>query len=52
MSLGDSIYSMCTNTSWENEGYLLWDAVSLIPGVPGSYVAKVSAKTVKVANTS
>ncbi len=49
VSLGDSIYSMCTNPSWENEGYLLWDAASLIPGVPGSYVAKVPAKTAKVA---
>lgn len=39
---------MCTNPSWENEGYLLWDAASLIPGVPGSYVAKVPAKTAKV----
>lgn len=52
VSLGDSIYSMCTNPSWENEGYLLWDAASLIPGVPGSYVAKVPAKTAKVAKTA
>lgn len=51
VSLGDSIYSMCTNPSWENAGYLLWDAASLIPGVPGSYVAKVPAKTAKVAKT-
>ena len=28
------------------------DAASLIPGVPGSYVAKVSAKTAKVAKAS
>lgn len=52
VSLGDSIYSMCTNPSWENAGYLLWDAASLIPGVPGSYVAKVPAKTAKVAKTA
>ena len=43
---------MCTNPSWENAGYLLWDAASLIPGVPGSYVAKVPAKTAKVAKTA
>lgn len=52
VSLGDSIYSMCTNPSWENAGYLLWAAASLIPGVPGSYVAKVPAKTAKVAKTA
>ena len=49
VSLGDSIYSMCTDPSWENAGYLLWDAASLIPGVPGSYVAKGSTRLLKTA---
>ena len=47
VSIGESIYSMVTNPSWENAGYLAWDVASIIPGVPGSYVAKVPAKVIK-----
>ncbi|MBW7477851.1 hypothetical protein K0T92_24380, partial [Paenibacillus oenotherae] len=40
-SIGWSAYELYENPSWGNAGFLLWDiAATLLPFVPGSYVAK------------
>ncbi|MGL5353507.1 MAG: polymorphic toxin-type HINT domain-containing protein, partial [Clostridium sp.] len=40
VSLGMSIYDFVKEPSLLNFGMLAWDVVSLVPGIPGSYVAK------------
>lgn len=47
VSFGDSVYCMVTEPSLTNAAFLAWDAFSLIPGVPGSYVAKLTGKAAK-----
>ena len=48
VSLGWSLEAMLQNPSWANAGFLAWDiAGTLIPYVPGSYVAK-GAKLAKL----
>ncbi len=45
-----SLWDLITAPSWANVGYLLWDIASIIPYVPGSYVAKGGKICIKVAN--
>ncbi|MGL5084582.1 MAG: hypothetical protein ACRC68_02485, partial [Clostridium sp.] len=40
VSLGMSTYDFVKEPSLLNFGMLAWDVVSLVPGIPGSYVAK------------
>lgn len=52
VSFGDSVYCMVTEPSLTNAAFLAWDAFSIIPGVPGSYVAKLSGKAAKAVKAS
>lgn len=45
-----SLIDLIAKPSWANLGYLIWDIASLIPFVPGSYVAKGGKLCIKVAN--
>lgn len=40
LSLADSLVTIFREPSLINAGFLVWDVVSLVPFVPGSYVAK------------
>lgn len=52
VSFGDSVYCMVTEPSLTNAAFLAWDTFSLIPGVPGSYVAKLTGKAAKAAKAT
>ena len=45
-----SLWDLITAPSWANAGYLLWDLVSLIPYIPGSYVGKGGKLCIEVAS--
>ena len=47
-SIGYSIYSLVTEPSWENAGYLAWDiGAAVVPGIPGSYIGKAGKAATK-----
>lgn len=50
VSLGASVYDFSTDPSLTNGLFLAWDVVALIPGVPGSWSAKVIKKGVGYAD--
>ena len=50
-SIGWSLFDLCTKPSWANLGFFLWDiGATLVPFVPGSYMAKGGKIIFKIAS--